>query len=251
MMAWDFLATLDLLVICVVAFRRICGKPTNWKIKLRGLDGSCSEADSEAQTPKPKTAVPPRALVAGMIFIFIVEASETAMSCWCFTYASTVLMLPPKVAALFPSMFYFGFTGARFVVLPISRTLLPSTIAHVGSLLILAGCVTFFLLCGVASTSGNSSAYVNSFLACLLIIGGGSSPLFAMGLGCIKQLGDLDAQEIGLYSSCAAMGICVGNFLPGMVPLPTMELVGALCIVSVLNSHLRYFPWQRPKVAEN
>lgn len=251
--AWDALAVVDFFTMSYIVYRRLIGKPTEWKAKLRAPRNDRGEADSHPAGGQlqPRPRVPRRALAAGMAFIFVVEACETAMSCWCYTFASTVLQLPPGTAGWFPSAFYMGFTGARFIVLPLSRWLLPSTIAHLGSFLIISGCVAFNILTGlVAANPADTYVYVGPLLFSLFAIGSGSSPLYATTLASIERLGDLTAQEVGLYSSSAAMGMCAGNFTPGVVPLPTMELIGAICVLCILNSHLRFFPLRKPNLAE-
>eukprot|EP00448_Togula_jolla_P004656 CAMPEP_0170596120 /NCGR_PEP_ID=MMETSP0224-20130122/14934_1 /TAXON_ID=285029 /ORGANISM="Togula jolla, Strain CCCM 725" /LENGTH=419 /DNA_ID=CAMNT_0010920363 /DNA_START=52 /DNA_END=1311 /DNA_ORIENTATION=+ len=254
-MAWVAVAFTDFLVALLVARRRFfVGKPRNWKAKVRKVTPVSpstspppAQPKSSAQDAGMESRLPARIVRAGVLFIFVAEATETAMSCWAFTYAVTALRLSEKVAALFPTAFYFSFTLTRLAVLPASTRVPPSSIVQVGTLAMLTGSSIFF---GLSMLTGADSApgplAVKLLLGSLVLIGAGSCPLYPMMLASIRQHGDLSPEEQGWFMTSYSGGITMGMWLPGVVDLPGMELVGGVISFLIMTTHVRDFPWFRP-----
>lgn len=261
---WDLLALIDLVVASSVGCRRlVIGKPRNWKAKVRGNTaasiGQATETPTSPTSPvgptsteEPAKVLPSRVLHAGMAFVFLAQTTETAMSCWAFTFAATTLHLGKKQAALFPSSFYLSFTTARGLVLILSTKFLPSTIAQVGTMLTVIGSLLFYNLtrhaAGCVQVSIASEAElcqsmdIRPMLACLALVGAGSCPLYPMMLGSVRQHGDMDAKQQGWFMSAYSSGITAGMFLPGLISLPYIEVFGTMAMFLILSSHIRYFP---------
>lgn len=285
--SWDILALMDLLVAVAVAGRRAFrGKPRDWKLKIRG-------AISPTETPgeAPLKPLPSRVLRAGMAFVFMAQATETAMSCWAFTFAASSMGLPPRVAALFHATFYFTFTTTRLLVLPISAKVLPSAITQIGTMMTLVGSSLFFSLTrgfsvpmvtsypeekmgdvndtldtahdmvGLLNNSVNDllgqadeapaevvgTSELMPILISLALIGAGSCPLYAMMLGAVRRHGDLNHHQQGLFMTSYSSGITVGMWLPGLVSLPYVEMLGSTCMLLIMASHLKEFPFSDTK----
>jgi len=234
--AWNLLVAIDLALAAVVAGKRTCrGKPRNWKVKVRGIKA----LDSGSSSPATPTRVPRRVLTTGLVFLVIVQACETAMSAWAFTYATAVLGLPRKVCATFPMTFYLAFTITRFVCLPLSAWLPPSTILQASTALLLSGatllrCITCFMGHGEAT---------GLLLLCVALVGVGTCPLYAMTLASIRRHGELTAQELGWYQTSSALGNTLGLWLPGLVSLPVAQQLWAVCAFLVISASARDFPW--------
>lgn len=259
---WDLLALIDLVVASSVGCRRlVIGKPRNWKAKVRGNTSApmCQVTETPSptspvapnNTEEPAKVLPSRVLHAGMAFVFLAQTTETAMSCWAFTFAATTLHLGKKQAALFPSSFYLSFTTARGLVLILSTKLLPSTIAQVGTMLTVVGSLLFYSFTRHAAgcvqevsiaSEADPCVDIRPMLACLALVGAGSCPLYPMMLGSVRQHGDMDAKQQGWFMSAYSSGITAGMFLPGLISLPCIEVFGSMAMFLILSSHIRYFP---------
>jgi fucose permease len=238
--AWNVLVLVDLSLALLVATKRLrFGKPRGWKVKLRGVPTCFDDVEKCAQVAKE--GVPRRVLAVGLTFLFVAQACETAMSAWGFTFAATTLGLPVETAAMFPTVFYIAFTGARFLSLWLSSHLPPSTILQVSTALVLAGSVSLHSLDAQAATVQALST--TSFLASVAMIGVGVCPLYATTLACIRRHGDLSSNELALYQTCSALGNTMGLWMPGLLGLPQAERLWACAIFLMLNSNRAAFPW--------
>lgn len=248
--AFNLLAGVDLLMASALTLKRLrWGKPRQWKIKIRRpgspSPGPASPPDPEAacqgSAPIKQRGLPPRVLCTGLAFILFGSACETAISSWGFTFAAKNLGLPAKIAATFPAAFYFTYTAMRLVVIPVSMKLLPSTIIQAGTLLTLLGAMLLRTCAGNFHANPN----VGLLIFCVVLIGAGTSPFFAMTLASLRQHAELNPMEQGFYSTCTALGNCLGLWLPGLVDLPQAEVVWAVAIFLILNANMRDFPWSQ------
>jgi len=268
MRAWDALACIDT-VTATLLLRKflIIGRPRNWKEKIRsGSDGSlpgssCTSANNSVAgslqgSPANVRPVPRSVLRAGVAFIFIVEATETAMSSWCFTYAVTHLKFSPHMAAVLPTAFYTTFTGMRLLVIPLSRKLAPSALVQFGAWAVLVCGVAFFVLTrlidrelaqGMPSTEVGSK-YLTPLLTCLSLYGIGSCPLYSMMLASIRRHGTIMPRQAGIYDTACNLGITCGLAGPSMLILPRYELLGVSCLWLITVTHTRYFPWKESEL---
>jgi len=265
MQAWDALAAIDFLLAAVLGSKRLyLGKPRDWKLKIRGVLGSqgpdgdrsntsscCQSREGSLPGSPAQKRVPRRVLRAGIVFIALSEAAETAMSAWSFTYAATSLKLPSGTAAMFPTAFYMAFTAMRLALIPLSRRMAPSAIVQRGALLMLVSAVSFYFLTQRFLTiiqQADAPELVAPgaawpLLLCLAFLGTGSCPLYGMMLASVRQHGSLTAQETGWYDTSCNLGITLGLWLPGWLGLPSFELLFAGMTFCVLSSHMRDFPW--------
>jgi len=241
--AWNLLVLVDMSLAVLVAGKRLgWGKPRDWKVKLRGLQNQINSLeDGNKDKSNLSRRVPRRVLHVGLAFLFMAQACETAMSAWAFTLASSNLGLPPEVAAMFPTAFYFAFTGTRFVTLLASIWLSPSTVMQFSTTLVLVGALWLRGLSAHAQSL--AEVQVHMFLCCIALIGAGVCPLYATTISSIKQHGDLTTRELGWYQTCSALGNTMGLWMPGVICLPNAEAIWAIGIVLILNSHRREYPW--------
>jgi len=260
--AWDVLACIDILTaLMLVRKLLVIGRPRNWKDKIRSggsLTGSeCTSANGSAAgslqgSPAAVRTVPPSVLRAGVAFIFIVEATETALSSWCFTYAAKHLKFSAERAALLPTAFYTTFTGMRLVLIPLSRRMAPSTLVQLGAWVVLVCVIAFYCLtCRIEREVAQgmlpaevSSKYLTSLCVCLGAYGIGSTPLYSMMLASIRRHGMLAPRQAGIYDTACNLGITCGLVVPSMLGLPTWELLGGTCLWLITVTHTRYFPWR-------
>jgi len=249
--AWDLLALIDILTAFLLLKNRlVVGKPRNWKEKIRssgeGPSSNCSSAQNSLPGSPVISVVPSRVLRAGIAFVFVVEATETALSSWCFTYAVTVLKLPSKIAALLPTTFYTTFTCMRVILIPLSTKVAPSTLVHIGTMVVVTSVVAFFILtaqfnAALVQETRDEELFrqVIPLLVCLACYGAGSCPLYSMMLASLRQHGQLTARQAGLYDTACNLGIATGLWAPGLISMPSFELLGglALWLIASSNSH--------------
>mmetsp|Transcript_70025 Transcript_70025/g.193702 ORF Transcript_70025/g.193702 Transcript_70025/m.193702 type:complete len:434 (-) Transcript_70025:147-1448(-) len=249
--AWTLLALIDFAVATAVAGRRLGrGKPRAWRARVQARAELAAPGNASPTIVAAKVRLPARVLRAGLAFIFVQQAAETAISSWAFTFATSGLGLPARIAAWFPSSFYLSFTATRFIAIPASAALLPSTIAQVGTILILGGalllnrCTCSFSTAVSAGTLPEElTGHIHVILFSLAVIGAGTCPLFAMVLASMRQHGEMTAQEHGLFNTCKALGMTMGMWLPGIISLPNADLLWAVCMFLIISSHVRDFPW--------
>mmetsp|Transcript_39434 Transcript_39434/g.92757 ORF Transcript_39434/g.92757 Transcript_39434/m.92757 type:complete len:452 (-) Transcript_39434:137-1492(-) len=267
--SWDFLAFLDFLTAVVVGGRRlVVGKPRNWKAKVRGLVAASPKW--QKSEPAEEGFVPFKVLRAGLLGIFIVQAAETAMSSWAFTYAKAELGIGAQVAALFPSVFYASFTITRVFVMPVSHALLPSTFVQLGALVGVIASLSFYLLANdlrssvragldpellaapdfevpvIVDSYSELNVKQKSLLAIVALSGAGSCPLYPMLLSSMRQHGNLSLQQQSWFSTVASIGVALGVWAPGVLSLPTFSLAGTSLLFLIISSYQRVFPWRKP-----
>mmetsp|Transcript_29792 Transcript_29792/g.68616 ORF Transcript_29792/g.68616 Transcript_29792/m.68616 type:complete len:454 (+) Transcript_29792:90-1451(+) len=275
--SWDALALTDLLIAIAIGGRRfVVGKPRNWKAKVRGLALASPLASprSEKQEPADEGFVPAKVLRAGLTGVFIVQATETAMSSWAFTYAKSELGIGVKVAALFPTLFYTSFTLTRCIVMPISNAFLPSLFVQLGVLVGVVASLSFYIIAlqlqseyqdataaMIAQTPSRKLPLEDLILVeslsdlnlkhkllllCVALSGAGSCPLYPMLLSSMRQHGNLSLQQQSWYSTTASIGVALGVWAPGILQLPTFSLYGSVLMFLVTSSYRRIFPWTKP-----
>mmetsp|Transcript_68801 Transcript_68801/g.128382 ORF Transcript_68801/g.128382 Transcript_68801/m.128382 type:complete len:441 (+) Transcript_68801:112-1434(+) len=264
--SWDALALTDLLIAVAVGSRRLfVGKPRNWKAKVRGL--ALASPRCEKQEPADEGFVPANVLRAGLTGVFIVQATETAMSSWAFTYVKSELGIGVKVAALFPTLFYTSFTVTRGIVMPISNAFLPSLFVQLGVLIGVVASFSFYMLAmqlqseykaalDLSGLQAEDFVLVESvsdmnlkqklLLLCVALSGAGSCPLYPMLLSSMRQHGNLSLQQQSWYSTTASVGVALGVWAPGILQLPSFSFFGSLLMFFVTSSYRRVFPWTKP-----
>eukprot|EP00933_Yihiella_yeosuensis_P040871 TRINITY_DN35284_c0_g1_i1.p1 TRINITY_DN35284_c0_g1~~TRINITY_DN35284_c0_g1_i1.p1 ORF type:complete len:469 (+),score=50.43 TRINITY_DN35284_c0_g1_i1:157-1407(+) len=277
--AWDFLALIDLAMSVMLSFRRYVGKPRGWKDKIRGpvlaaaklplsspsltsrSDGEIESGDStEGEAATSATAasssrLPRRVLAAGMAFMFVGEATDTSVAAWCFTFAIKDLGYSPTVAATLPSIFYAFFTGFRLLLTFISNKFMPSAIMQASIFFGSVGAICLYLVAKAQAdllASGLSNAELSPYWlytmgCCIALMGAGFAPLYAMVQGAVRQHGEMTSTESGFFFTSVNLGVLTGLFLPGIISLPTLDLAGAIVLLSIGASTLREFPLRRPR----
>eukprot|EP00927_Polykrikos_kofoidii_P023372 TRINITY_DN21564_c0_g1_i2.p1 TRINITY_DN21564_c0_g1~~TRINITY_DN21564_c0_g1_i2.p1 ORF type:complete len:444 (-),score=34.73 TRINITY_DN21564_c0_g1_i2:338-1669(-) len=268
--AWDFLVVADFVVFATLTSKRLRrGKPRDWKVKIRGLavaadvgsapgggtDGTCANKISGPISRAP----PARVVRTGLAFTFAVQATMTAVSCWGFTYAATIMRLPLGTAAWVPTTFYAACTATRLVVVPVSARVAPSTILHIGTVMALSAALMFCFIDKVAATlyvNATASSQLNTtlhaapLLACFALMGAGFSPHFSLMISAMQRHGELDSRLHGLYGTSTSLGITMGMWLPGYFSLPYFELFGCIGLFLILNANSRDFPRRSSPTAQ-
>lgn len=226
--AWHVLAGLDLAVASVLATKRLLnGKPRGWEEKIRGASnasGDPTDARPTAAKPPPRTVV-----VAGSVYTLFVQVVQTGISCWGFTFGVTSLGLPDTAAATIPSVFAFFFMATRFtVILPAASWCPPSTMLHIGTCITVISCTMLYWL-------SLSPPSLWAVLAVMAVLGMGLCPHDSMMLAAMQLQGNMTPQDHGWYGTCYSLGTMLGMWLPGLISLSYIELMGSLSMFLILN----------------
>jgi fucose permease len=251
--AWHVLALVDLVVAMAVTKTRL-----NRRLPRAGPQGALESAGpAGGDTPAGplvdlEGSAPARVFGAGAAFLVLAQAAETAVSAWGFTFAVSHFGLPPEVAAMFPTVFYFAFTTTRFFLVPASAGMAPSAMVQVGTLVAFCGALVLLSACSIAGvgTEEASPTLVRWLLLSIAILGAGTCPMYAMVLASVRQHGKLDARRVGLYSMCGNFGNTMGMWVPGLVSLPLAELAWTTSMVVLMASRAEDFPWRRQRPAK-
>ncbi|CAE8595700.1 unnamed protein product [Polarella glacialis] len=203
--------------------------------------------------------VPGRILRAANAFMFITEAIETSVSAWCFSYGLQELGMTKSRAALLPTAFYFSFTGVRFALAPLTRFMLPSAVMQIGTLIAFIGAAMFAatahflvaLLKGGATMDELSGFWLYMLIASISLMGAGFSPQCAMVQAAVREHGEMTSQEAGYFFTACSLGILAGLFLPGVMALPFLDLLGGLALVAISVACYRDFPLTKPQGVAN
>lgn len=258
--AWDVLAFGEFMMAAFLFGRRFGqGKPHDWKAKIRGdRQASCSNTPERTQgsnsggtaSSVTEAHMPRRVLRAGISFLFFVEATETSVAAWCFTFALKDLGYSASQAALVPSTFYMCFTGTRLLLAPITKSFLPSAVVQIGSMIAFIGACLFYavssallrLLEAGSTVEDLSETWLYVLIGCASLMGIGFSPQFPMVQAAMRQHGEMTPQEQGFLFTAASLGTLAGLWIPGLVSLPLVDLIGGCCVVAVCTSYSRDFP---------
>jgi len=146
--------------------------------------------------------------------------------------------------------------GMRFVLIPLSRKVAPSTLVQCGVWSVLVCGISFFVLTGLIDrelaqgipSTDVASKYLTSVLICLSLCGIGSTPLYSMMIASIRRHGFITPRQAGLYDAACNLGITAGLGGPSMLVLPSWELLGVACLWLITVTHTRYFPWKESQL---
>eukprot|EP00403_Amphidinium_massartii_P006805 CAMPEP_0178382914 /NCGR_PEP_ID=MMETSP0689_2-20121128/6735_1 /TAXON_ID=160604 /ORGANISM="Amphidinium massartii, Strain CS-259" /LENGTH=407 /DNA_ID=CAMNT_0020003125 /DNA_START=23 /DNA_END=1242 /DNA_ORIENTATION=- len=249
MRAWDLMAAVDFVIAISMAAKRFGrGKPKDWKLK------GCRSPGSLSSTPVLQAVrqVPPRVFAVGLLLIFMVKTVETAMSSWGFSFGVTSLQLSPRHAAMLPSTHYFGATIMRLLLVPLSRCFVPSTLVQASGLVTIlgGGLLYYHSLTMSAGTDelAQQEPQLGLVLSSAALVGIGCSPIFSLVVSAMRQHGELDARQQGIYVTFANLGNTTGLWLPGVIALPTVQFGCCAVLFLVLAASSRDFPWVRPNL---
>mmetsp|Transcript_31661 Transcript_31661/g.58165 ORF Transcript_31661/g.58165 Transcript_31661/m.58165 type:complete len:443 (-) Transcript_31661:10-1338(-) len=244
--AWDLMAAIDFSIAVVVAAKRFGrGKPKDWKLK-----GCRSPGPSAGSTPvlsQGVRQVPNRVFAVGLVLIFMVKTVETAMSSWGFTYAVSAIGLQPRVAAFVPSTHYLGATIMRLLLVPLSTCLVPSTLVQAsGLVIIVGGAMLHFYATRLVTMPNPEQEHLGVLLSSVALVGIGCSPIFSLVVSAMRQHGELDARQQGVYVTFANLGNTTGLWLPGLISLPKVQFGCCAALFGTLVASSVDFPWRAP-----
>jgi len=243
--AWQFMGWIDLALAAFVLKKRLLsGKPRNWKAKIRG---NAEEAVDETDASEGlKTSVnnsrqcPASAFIRCCLFNFLSEAVQTAMSSWIFTFMFDTLGQSKTLAANSSSLFYASFIAMRLVTLPLQLRMQASFFVQSSIVVIAIGALVFYQY-ATQAMSGNGFSE-GMLLLGVTLLGAGTCPLGSAIIGAMRQQGHISAERMGFYAATGTVGCMCGMWVPGIVSLPSIQVVWTAMLVVVSLTSCRDVP---------